>query len=102
MTRNVLHGASVCVRRFEPFGHRNYRRAGVGEVLRDPAFGCRKRLGPLVNHAKTAAVDLALAQRDLPSYVRGGPFGNQCRELTISQLRPKEGVVVLLPGARLG
>lgn len=83
---------------------RNYRRTGFREVLRDPAFGCRERLGPLVNHAKTAAVDLALAQRNLPFVpLRGGPFGNQCREADDFIAAPRsEGVVVLLPGARLG
>lgn len=85
-------------------GHRNYRRTGGGEVLRDPALGCRERHGPLVNHAQTAAVDLALAQRNLPFVpLRGGPFGHQCREADDFMAAPRsEDVVVLLPGARLG
>jgi len=88
----------------EAFGHRNYRRTGARKVLRDSAFGCREPLGPLVNHAQTTAVDLALAQRDLPFVpLRGGPFGHQSREADdfIATSR-SEDVVVLLPESRLG
>jgi len=73
-------------------------------VLRDSAFGCREPLGPLVKHAQTTAVDLALAQRDLPFVpLRGGTFGHQSREADdfIATSR-SEDVVVLLPGSRLG
>ena len=73
-------------------------------MLRDPAFGRREPLGPLVDHPQTAAVDLASAKRDLPFVpLRGGPFGHQCREANdFLATSGREDVVVLLPGARLG
>ena len=73
-------------------------------MLRDPAFGRREPLGPLVDHPQTTAVDLATAERDLPFVpLRGGPFGHQYREADDFLATPgREDVVVLLPGPHLG